>query len=215
MKGVFTLGIYVAIGITGAAFGQSRLEQANTTVIKAQAPPPTYSPIPLSMAKAFATTDPLLEQLATKSAPKTAEITQQLTGIPAMAPPARMAPSIVIKYGQGGRVDEHRQQFANYQRAKAKVEIRGPCYSACTLILGYVEPENICIAEGAFMAFHAIRSMERGELMVGATHEFYAGMPTVIKMWIDDNGGWHNLPLDGYWTLHDRQLWARGYPQCK
>jgi hypothetical protein len=205
---------------SGTAFAQSRLEQANTPAIKA--PPPTYSPIPLSMMKAFGTTNPLLEQLALQSAPKTAEIERQVAALPApssaqpIIPIMRpVGPPIVIKYGQGGRVDEHRQMFCGYRLSKRKVEIRGPCYSACTLLLAYVEPENLCIADGAFMAFHSIRSMERGELMVAATREFYTSMPLVIRMWIDDNGGWQNLPLDGYWTMHDRQLWARGYPKCK
>ena len=29
--------------------------------------------------------------------------------------------------------------------------------------LAYVEPDNLCIAPNAFMAFHSIRSMEHGE----------------------------------------------------
>jgi hypothetical protein len=213
MKGVFTLGIYVAIGIIPAFAG---------TAAFGQQPPPTYSPIPPSMMKAFATTNPLLEQLATQSAAKTAEIVQRLAAIPTLGASPIVPPSnpltrspIVISFGKGGRVDEHRQQFAVYQRAKSKVEIRGPCYSACTLVLAYVEPENLCIASGGFMAFHAIRSMEHGEIMVGATHEFYASMPAPIQLWIRDNGGWQNLPLNGYWTLYDRQMWAMGYPKCK
>ena len=36
-----------------------------------------------------------------------------------------------------------------------------------------------------------------------------------IRQWIDDNGGWQNLPLNGYWTMYDRELWAMGYPKCK
>ena len=27
--------------------------------------------------------------------------------------------------------------------------------------------------------------------------------------------GDENLPLNGYWTLYDRQMWAMGYPKCK
>ena len=71
MKGVFTLGIYIAIGITGAAFGQQSTHPKNVP------PPTTYSPIPPSMEKAFTTRQPLLEQLARQSAAKTAEINQQ------------------------------------------------------------------------------------------------------------------------------------------
>ena len=44
MKGLFTLGIYIAIGITGAAFGQAADEPLpGQPLYKA---PPTYSPIP-------------------------------------------------------------------------------------------------------------------------------------------------------------------------
>jgi hypothetical protein len=200
MEGVFTLGIYVAIGITGAAFAQA---------------PPKCSPIPPSMMKAFATTNPLLEQLATQSAAKTAEIARQLAAVPSISAEPIMpitrpiGPPIVISFGRGGRVDEHRQQFANYQRSKRKVEVRGPCYSACTLVLAYVEPENLCIGNDAFMAFHAVRSKETGARMDWETALAYRSMPAAIKAWIDDNGGHDKLPLnDGYWMLRDRELWA-------
>ena len=49
--------------------------------------------------------------------------------------PERAPDIVVIKYGQGGRVDEHKQRFDDYRRTRAKVEVRGPCYSACTMLL--------------------------------------------------------------------------------
>jgi hypothetical protein len=27
-------------------------------------------------------------------------------------------------------------------------------------------------------------------------------------------GGWQSLPLNGFWTMYDRELWAMGYPKC-
>jgi hypothetical protein len=74
---------------------------------------------------------------------------------------------------------------------------------------------DLCIAPGAFMAFHAIRSFELGKRMFSETGKAYLIMPAPIKRWIDDNGGHHNLPLNGYWTLYDRQMWAMGYAKCK
>ena len=209
VKGGITLAIYIAIGmvVVGPAGGQPK-------------EPPTYYPIPPGMQRAFATSDPLLDQLSRQSAAKTAEIAKQVVTVappgPIIAPPsnAMLQVPIVISFGRGGKVDEHRQQFAIYQSRKAKVEVRGPCYSACTLLLAYVEPDNLCIAPNAFMAFHAIRSAEHGEIMVGATQKYYADMPTPIRRWIDHNGGWHNLPLNGYWTMYDHSLWALGYPKC-
>ncbi len=122
--------------------------------------------------------------------------------------------TVVIRWGQGGKLADHRQRFADYQATKAKVELRGPCYSACTLITAYVSKADLCIAEDAFFAFHAVRSLERHELMPGATATMYWQQPGQIRSWIDRMGGHENLPLDGYWTMYDRELWAMGYPKC-
>ena len=73
----------------------------------------------------------------------------------------------------------------------------------------------LCIAEGAFMAFHAVRIMETGKRSDEQTAQVYRSLPPEIQRWIDANGGWQNLPLNGFWTMYDRDLWAMGYPRCK
>ena len=83
------------------------------------------------------------------------------------------------------------------------------------MLLTYVAPENLCIAPNAFMAFHAVRSIERGELMVFDTWQTYSMMPPPVQQWIRDNGGWHNLPLTATGRCTIRELWAMGYPKCK
>ena len=130
------------------------------------------------------------------------------------APMARPPDTVIIRHGQGGRLDQHRFRFADYQSNKTKVELRVPCYSACTLITAYVSKADLCIAEGAFFAFHAVRSMERKELMLADTGRMYSQQPPDIQRWIDRMGGWEKLPLDGYWTMYDRDLWSMGYPRC-
>jgi len=130
------------------------------------------------------------------------------------APITRPPDTVIIRHGQGGKLADHRQRFADYKDTKAKVELRGPCYSACTLITAYVSKADLCIAEGAFFAFHAVRSLERKELMPAQTEQMYLQQPPEIMRWIDRMGGWENLPLDGYWTMYDRELWAMGYPRC-
>jgi hypothetical protein len=206
VKRAIIFGVYAAIAIAdhavlgmSAALGQESIHVKNLPGLQST------------------TGQPLLEQLARQSAAKTAEIAKVLPqyAIIREAAPGKPPDPVVITWGQGGRVDEHRQRFAGYKRTKAKVEIRGPCYSACTLLLSYVAADDLCIAPGGFMAFHAIRSMEKGERMNFETWQAYLGMPLVIKMWIDDNGGHENLPLNGYWTLRDHQLWAMGYPKCQ
>ena len=74
---------------------------------------------------------------------------------------------------------------------------------------------NICIAPGAFMAFHTARVGMDGPINGGATIAMVDAYPAEVRRWIDDNGGVGKLPRDGYWTMYDRELWAMGYPQCK
>ena len=121
---------------------------------------------------------------------------------------------VVITHGPGGLIEEHNARYNTYARERTKVRILGGCYSACTLITAHLNQEDICIAEGAFFAFHAVRSAEKGEYMAGATVKAYWQQPWRIRNWIDRNGGWENLPLDGFWTMYDRELWAMGYPKC-
>jgi hypothetical protein len=192
--GRITLAIYIAIGFIPVVFGPAAVGQSSTH---------------------YKTWPEALRQVEQSGTSPPGWSPAPIMTAPTIVPPNPFLRPIVIRFGQGGRIDEHKLRFGGYQRAKAKVEVRGPCYSACTLLLAYIEPGNLCIAEGGFMAFHAIRSIEHGEIMVGATHEYYASLPPVIRMWIDDNGGWHNLPLNGYWTMRDMQLWARGYPKCQ
>ena len=64
------------------------------------------------------------------------------------------------------------------------------------------------------MAFHQVRSAERGEGMPLETRFLYSTYPEPIRDWIDSHGGWQKLPLNGFWTMYDRELWAAGYPKC-
>ena len=94
------------------------------------------------------------------------------------------------------------------------MELRGPCYSACTIITTYVAKQNLCIAEDAFMAFHAARTTLDGPIHGPATIAMVNAYPVEIRHWIDHSGGWHNLPIDGFWMMYDHSLWALGYPKC-
>jgi hypothetical protein len=43
----------------------------------------------------------------------------------------------------------------------------------------------------------------------------YRQQPVEIRDWIDRHGGYENMPLHGYWTMYDHELWAMGYPKCQ
>lgn len=185
----------------------------------------TATPFPSTITRV-----PVLDELARRSAAKTAELAKQDMVRPQYAiirrmegegyapwtaretAPVKPPETVVIRHGAGGRMDMHYALYADYRRAKTKVEVRGPCYSACTLVLAYVD--DICIAEGAFMAFHAVRSAETGARMDFETRLAYSKMPPAIQGWLDDRGGPDKLSLHNFWTLTARDLWAFGYPKC-
>jgi hypothetical protein len=79
--------------------------------------------------------------------------------------------------GMGGFVHEHQLKFDGYRRAGTEVELRGPCYSACTLIAAYLGKDKLCIAPDAFMAFHAARGLASGQMMPDVTAEMYWRQP--------------------------------------
>ena len=74
---------------------------------------------------------------------------------------------------------------------------------------------NLCIAPNAFIAFHAVRSIERRELMVFDTWQDLLMMPPPVQQWIRDDGGWHDLPLNGYWTMHDSPIVGDRLPEMQ
>ena len=102
MKGAFSLAIYVAIGITGAAFGQTK---ATTTK------------------ESFATTAPLGEPAPLKDTTVFAPLG---AAGPIVAPPPRPVERAAMTNGQGGRIVDHRMLFVGYCRAKTKVEFAAP-----------------------------------------------------------------------------------------
>lgn len=173
MKGGITLAVYIAIAITGAAFGQDADRNATTAV-------------------------------------KTIGIR-----VPPIGPESPVIPErIVITLGAGGSIREHNVRFKGYRDAGAMIELRGPCYSACTLVTAYVGKDKLCIGEGAFFAFHAARYAD-ARLATADTAVMYWQQPVEIRAWIDRHGGHDKLPLNGFWTMYDRDLWAMGYPKCR
>jgi hypothetical protein len=130
----------------------------------------------------------------------------------ALPPPA----PVVMNGGMGGVIGEHQSRFWALKHSGAPVEMRGGCWSACTLITSFIPKERLCFAPGAFLAFHAARTIEAyPRLSPHSTYTMYASYPAEIRNWIDDHGGVCKLTVETFWTMYDRDLWAIGYPRCK
>src|SRR5256885_14721138 len=63
----------------------------------------------------------------------------------------------------GGQVGPFLELFERVRASGERVVIDGPCLSACTLVLGMVPNNRICVTRRAVLGFHAARSIdERG-----------------------------------------------------
>src|SRR6202012_5457312 len=61
----------------------------------------------------------------------------------------------------GGEVGPFLDLFDRVRESGELVVIDGPCLSACTLVLGVVPNDRICVTRRAVLGFHAARSIDR------------------------------------------------------
>jgi hypothetical protein len=131
-------------------------------------------------------------------------------------PPTMPAPEpVVMLGGKGGLIAEHYARFWALKRQGATVEMRGGCWSACTLITSFIPKDRLCFAAGSFLAFHSARAPDSVRPQLQSTLEMYVTYPAEIRQWIDRHGGPYKMTVESYWTMYDRDLWAIGYPRCK
>src|ERR1700734_3782063 len=84
-----------------------------------------------------------------------------LAAVVALAPIACVAPSnpaaatVRIADDRGGNIGEYWSRFTALRDAKEKIVIDGICSSACTMVLGIVPRDRICVTDNAALGFHA------------------------------------------------------------
>jgi hypothetical protein len=72
------------------------------------------------------------------------------------------------------------------------VIIDGFCASACTIILGSVPHDRICVTSRARLGFHSAwdpGSNGRKVINTEATQSLYSMYPSEVRRWIDQRGG--------------------------
>src|SRR5262249_27250810 len=55
----------------------------------------------------------------------------------------------------GGQIGPYLQNLAAVRNSGERVVIDGPCLSACTLVLGVIPRDRICVTSRALLGFHA------------------------------------------------------------
>jgi hypothetical protein len=113
----------------------------------------------------------------------------------------------------GGQIGPYLEQLIAIRNSGERVIIDGPCLSACTMILGVIPRERICVTSRARLGFHAAwHHGENGRPATnrGGTQLLMAVYPANVKNWINRRGG---LTREMKY-LSGREL-ASMYPTCR
>jgi hypothetical protein len=103
---------------------------------------------------------------------------------------ASAAVRIVGDYG--GQIGPYLEQFAALRHSGERVIIDGPCLSACTMVLGVIPRDRICVTPRARLGFHAAWNPGNDGAPVrsnGGTQLLMEIYPQHVRQWIARRGG--------------------------
>ena len=100
----------------------------------------------------------------------------------------------VVRIGEdrGGRICTYVDKYQDLRSSGESVIIDGLCASACTIVLGAVPHDKICVTSHANLGFHAAWDFgTNGHAVTNpeATQMLYSMDPSAIKHWIAARGG--------------------------
>jgi hypothetical protein len=108
------------------------------------------------------------------------------------AAPARA--QLHITRDHGGYVEEYKARYKRIRETGQRVIIDGICNSACTLVLGIVPMNKICVTPRASLGFHQAyydKAFTFGIKVTSleGTSDLMSYYPDSVKDWIRRNGG--------------------------
>ena len=118
-------------------------------------------------------------------------VTLLLTLMLAFAALPVRAETINVNDNHGGSVAAYNARWAGLAARGVSVRIVGPCQSACTVLLGHIPRERICVTPAASFGFHLAHLPQ-------ATATLRTAYASDITGWINAHGG-----------LTDTFIWMR------
>jgi hypothetical protein len=99
-----------------------------------------------------------------------------------------------ITRDHGGYIDQYKAKYAAVRDRGELIVIDGTCNSACTLLLGIVPLERVCVTPRASLGFHQAYYDKRWTAgvkvtSVVGTDELMSVYPPAVKKWIARQGG--------------------------
>jgi hypothetical protein len=101
----------------------------------------------------------------------------------------------------GGRIGKYLEKYETLRASGEQVVIDGQCLSACTMVLGAVSHDQICVTPHASLGFHEAYDLgaKGRRTNLEATELLYSHYPSSVRDWIAARGG-----------LKSRMIFLRG-----
>jgi hypothetical protein len=100
--------------------------------------------------------------------------------------------AVRIADDRGGKIGTYLDKYHSLRTSGETVIIDGYCASACTIVLGTVPRDRICVTSRANFGFHAAYDLDANGREVtnpGATRTLYSMYPSQVRRWIAARGG--------------------------
>jgi hypothetical protein len=97
-----------------------------------------------------------------------------------------------ITNDRGGQIGRYVDRFEKLRASGQTIIIDGLCASACTIVLGAIPYDRICVTPNANLAFHAAWDFgRRGRAIPNpeATNDLFSMYPARVRRWIASRGG--------------------------
>lgn len=100
--------------------------------------------------------------------------------------------AVRITNDRGGLIADYLEKYDGLRATGQSVMIDGFCASACTIVLGAIPHDRICVTSNAALGFHAAYDFARdGRTITNpeATELLYRQYPREVRRWIASRGG--------------------------
>jgi hypothetical protein len=97
-----------------------------------------------------------------------------------------------ISNDKGGQIGPYLDAYVSLRQSGQRVMIDGPCLSACTIVLGVMPRDRICVTPRAQLGFHAAWNPGRNGrpvLSQAGTKALWDIYPGEIRTWLKRRGG--------------------------
>ena len=124
---------------------------------------------------------------------------------------ASASATVRIQDDDGGQIGQYLAKYKALRVSGERVVIDGTCASACTMLLGTIPRNRICVTPRATLAFHAAwnPTPEGTEVSYAGNRYLWSNYPTDVRKWISRHGGLRSQII----YLRGPELFAM-YPIC-